>query len=98
MSLKIPQVRKKKSKRMRKELYSSPLTTFEKRIRLIGVLNFIALLGTLFSLLVFHPLAFIEFAVVGVLLMLIAIVLYLMALLRAPRRVPVNVSQEGGGP
>jgi len=72
----------------------TPLTSFEKRIRVIGVINFIALVGTLASLLVFHPLAFIEFAVVGVLLMVVAVVLYLLALIR-PKH--VEKVYEGGG-
>jgi hypothetical protein len=71
-----------------------PLTSFEKRIRVIGVINFIALIGTLVSLLIFHPLAFIEFAVVGVLLMVVAVVLYLLALIQ-PRH--VEKVHEGGG-
>lgn len=73
---------------------ASPLTSFEKRIRVIGIINFIALVGTLISLLVFHPLAFIEFVVVGLLLMIVAVVLYLLALIR-PRR--VEKVYEGGG-
>jgi hypothetical protein len=72
----------------------SPLTSFEKRIRVIAIINFIALVGTLVSILVFHPLAFIEFAVVGVFLMIVAVVLYLKALIQ-PRR--VDKVYEGGG-
>ena len=72
----------------------APLTSFEKRIRVIGVINFIALVGTLVSLLVFHPLAFIEFAVVGVLLMVVAVVLYLLALIKPER---IEKVYEGGG-
>jgi len=58
------------------------LSKLEKRIRFSAILIFIALVGTLGSLLVSHPLSFIEFAVVGVFLIIIAIIYYLIALVR----------------
>ena len=64
---------------------ATPLTKLEKRIRLAAVLNLIALIGTMISLLVEHPLSFIQFALVGLSLMFVAVVIYLLALVRAPR-------------
>ena len=58
------------------------LSKLEKRIRFSAILIFIALVGTLGSLLVAHPLSFIEFALVGVTLIIIAIIYYLIALVR----------------
>ena len=62
------------------------LSKLEKRIRFSAILMFIALLGTLGSLLVAHPLSFIEFAVVAVVLMIIAIIYYLVALVKGNRQ------------
>jgi hypothetical protein len=59
-----------------------PLSKLEKRIRRAAIMIFIALVGTLGSLLVSHPLSFIEFAIVGVLLIILAIIYYLIALVR----------------
>lgn len=73
------------------------MTRFEKRIRKIAIINFIALVGTLVSLLIFHPLSFIEFAVVGLVGMIVAIFYYLLALLRTPRRATSESVPEGGG-
>ncbi len=67
---------------------TEPLTKLERRIRLAAILSLIALIGTGGSLLVSHPLAFIEFAVIGLTLMLVAVVIYLLALVRAPRSSP----------
>ena len=62
----------------------------EKKIRVAAILTFIALIGTLGSLLVAHPLSFIEFAVVGLLLMVVGIVYYLIALVRGPGPTPID--------
>jgi predicted membrane channel-forming protein YqfA (hemolysin III family) len=61
---------------------SRQLSKLEKRIRFSAILIFIALMGTLGSLLVAHPLSFIEFAVVGLLLMVIGMIYYLIAIVR----------------
>jgi len=69
---------------------TEPLTFLEKRIRFSAILSLIALVGTLISLFVDHPLSFIEFAVVGILLILASIGYYLLALVRAPGKTTVS--------
>jgi hypothetical protein len=54
----------------------------ERRIRKAAIIMLIALVGTLGSLLSNHPLAFIEFAVVGLLLIIVGLVYYLISLVR----------------
>lgn len=67
---------------------STQVTVMERRIRNAAIVMLIALLGTLGSLLSNHPLAFIEFVVVGLTLILIGIVYYLISLVRGePRRI-----------
>ena len=73
---------------------SRQLSKLEKRIRFSAILIFIALMGTLGSLLVAHPLSFIEFAVVGLFLMVIGIVYYLIALVRGGNSIPVSTSES----
>lgn len=73
---------------------SRHLSKLEKRIRFSAILIFIALIGTLASLLVAHPLSFIEFAVVGLFLMIIGIVYYLIALVRGGSSVPISTSER----
>ena len=63
-----------------------PLSTQEKRIRKAAILVLIAMLGTGASLMANHPLAFIEFAVVGLTLTLVGIIYYLLSLIREPRK------------
>jgi hypothetical protein len=57
----------------------------ERRIRLSAILVFIALVATLSSLLIFHPLSFVGFAVFGVFVLIIANVYFLYAVLRGNR-------------
>jgi hypothetical protein len=73
------------------------LSKLERRIRLSALLSLIALVGTGASLLVSHPLSFIEFAVVGLTLMLVAVAIYLLALVRNPRSYQPKVQSDGGG-
>jgi hypothetical protein len=68
-------------------MHSTPLTRLEKNIRLSAILVCIALIVTIISLLVDHPLSFIGFAVAGVLVILVAIAYYLLALVRVPRKI-----------
>lgn len=74
-----------------------PLSKLERRIRLAAILSLIALIGTGGSLLVSHPLSFIEFAVVGLTLMFVAVVIYLLALVRNPRSYQPKIQSDGGG-
>lgn len=62
------------------------LTKFEKSIRIAAIISIIALAGTVVSLLAEHPFAFIEFGVIGVLGVLIAIFYYLLAVIRSWRK------------
>jgi hypothetical protein len=63
----------------------TPLTRLERRIRLSALLVFLALAATLASLLIFHPLSFVGFAVFGVTIIIIANVYFLYAVLRGNR-------------
>jgi len=69
---------------------TEPLTPLEKRIRFSAILSIVALVGTLISLFVDHPLSFIEFAVVGVLLILVSIGYYLLALIKRREKLQRN--------
>jgi hypothetical protein len=60
-------------------------TRLERRIRLSALLIFIGLAATLASLLIFHPLSFVGFAVFGVLLLIVANAYFLYAVLRGNR-------------
>jgi predicted membrane channel-forming protein YqfA (hemolysin III family) len=73
---------------------SKQLSKLEKRIRLSAIFIFIALIGTLGSLLVAHPLSFIEFAVVGLSLMTIGIVYYLIALVRGGNSIATSINKS----
>ncbi|MBS1902944.1 MAG: hypothetical protein JSS75_04505 [Bacteroidetes bacterium] len=67
---------------------STQVTAMERRIRKAAIIMLIALVGTLASLMSNHPLAFVEFAVVGLLLIVIGTIYYLISLVRGePRRV-----------
>jgi hypothetical protein len=67
---------------------SSQVTVMERRIRRAAIIILIGLLGTLGSLLSNHPLAFVEFVLVGLTLILIGVIYYLITLVRGePRRV-----------
>ncbi|MDP4198626.1 MAG: hypothetical protein Q8922_00180 [Bacteroidota bacterium] len=63
-----------------------PLTPLERRIRLSATLVVIGLAGTLASLLIFHPLAFIGFILTGITVMLVANIYFLIAILRGSGR------------
>jgi amino acid permease len=65
---------------------STPISYVEKHVRRAAVVIVIALVGTLASLMTDHPLSFIEFMVVGLFLMVVAIIYYLISLIREPRR------------
>lgn len=67
------------------------VTVMEHRIRRAAIIMLIALVGTLSSLLINHPLAFIEFAVVGLLVIIIGIAYYLISLVRGE---PTKVKSE----
>lgn len=58
----------------------------ERRIRISSLFVAAGLLVAIISLLVNHPLAFIFFIAIGVLLVAIGVVLYLIALIREPGR------------
>src|SRR5579883_1235468 len=60
------------------------LNKLERRIRKTAAMNIKGLAGTLASLLIFHPLSFIGFIIVGIALMLFANVYFLYALIRGP--------------
>jgi hypothetical protein len=68
-------------------MHSTPLTRLEKNIRLSAILVCIALVVTIVSLLVDHPLSFIGFAAAGVFVIFIAIIYYLLALVRVPKKI-----------
>ncbi|HET9136946.1 MAG TPA: hypothetical protein VFO76_09930 [Candidatus Kapabacteria bacterium] len=73
---------------------SRQLSKLEKRIRFSAILIFIALMGTLGSLLVAHPLSFIEFAVVGLFLMIVGMIYYLIAIVRGNSATPETINLQ----
>ncbi len=62
------------------------LNNLDRRIRRASALVLLGLAGTLTSLLIFHPLSFIGFIVVGVLVLLFANIYFLYALIRGTGR------------
>jgi len=57
----------------------------ERRIRIAAAMVVIGLAGTLASLLIFHPLSFVGFILVGIVLMGVANFYFLLAIIRGGR-------------
>jgi hypothetical protein len=70
-----------------------PLPLLERRVRIAAFMVVIGLAGTLASLLIFHPLSFVGFIVVGIILMLAANVYFLLAIIRGGRTVTIREDQ-----
>ncbi len=65
---------------------NTQLNILERRIRIAALMVVIGLAGTLASLLIFHPLSFVGFILVGIMLILIANFYFLLALIRGTGR------------
>jgi hypothetical protein len=65
---------------------NNQLNIVERRIRIAALMVVIGLAGTLASLLIFHPLSFVGFILMGIVLILIANVYFLVALIRGTGR------------
>ena len=70
-----------------------PLPLLERRVRIAAFMVVIGLAGTLASLLIFHPLSFVGFIVVGIILMLVANFYFLLAIIRGGRTVTIREDQ-----
>jgi hypothetical protein len=70
------------------------LTLLERRVRLAAAMVVIGLAGTLTSLLIFHPLSFVGFIVVGIMLMIVANFYFLLAIVRGGRARTVPVKAD----
>ncbi len=66
------------------------LNALERRIRQSAIMVLIGLAGTLASLLIFHPLSFVGFIVVGIVLIIVANFYFLVAIIRGERTAPVK--------
>lgn len=65
--------------------FNGELTTLERRVRWAALMISFALIATMVSLLVFHPLSFIGFAFFGVIVMLLGNIYFLYAIVRGNR-------------
>jgi hypothetical protein len=65
--------------------FNSQLPVLERRVRWAALMISFALIATMVSLLVFHPLAFIGYAFFGVAIMLLGNVYFLYAIVRGNR-------------
>ena len=65
--------------------FNSQLTLLERRVRWAALMISFALIATMVSLLVFHPLSFIGYALFGVSIMLLGNIYFLYAIVRGNR-------------
>jgi hypothetical protein len=65
--------------------FNRELTLLERRVRWAALMISFALIATLVSLLVFHPLAFIGYAFFGVVIMILGNIYFLFAIVRGNR-------------
>ncbi len=71
-----------------------PISQLEHRIRIAALMIVIALAGTLASLLIFHPLSFVGFIVIGIVLTIVANFYFLVAIVRGERQPSTRSSKE----
>lgn len=64
---------------------SPAISILERRVRVAGIMISFALMAMLASLLIFHPLSFVGFALFGVVVMIVANVYFLIAIIRGDR-------------